>query len=101
MALEQRSHFVFCCSEWQIPNVDRRHSTNLTSMLRHPPRTIARNRASGGLPYGPCRERTYRPTVRQGIIVGKRKIWRIYRGNALPSFDLEIRITVEFLFVEA
>src|SRR5271167_4958733 len=38
VAFEQRTHFVFCSSEWQIANVDRRHSTNLTSSvstLRH------------------------------------------------------------------
>ena len=25
VALEQRAHFVFCSSEWQVANVDRRH----------------------------------------------------------------------------
>jgi hypothetical protein len=44
VVLEYRSHFVFCCGEWQIANVDRRHSTNLTdrvSSRRHPARVAA------------------------------------------------------------
>jgi hypothetical protein len=31
MALKNRAHFVFGCGEWQVANVDRRHSTNLTT----------------------------------------------------------------------
>jgi TnpA family transposase len=31
MALKNRAHFIFGCGEWQVANVDRRHSTNLTT----------------------------------------------------------------------
>jgi hypothetical protein len=34
VALENRTHFVFCCGEWQVANVDRRHSTSLTTDAR-------------------------------------------------------------------
>jgi hypothetical protein len=30
VTLEDRTHFIFGRREWQIANVDRRHSTNLT-----------------------------------------------------------------------
>jgi hypothetical protein len=30
VAFENRTHFIFSRGEWQIANVDRRHSTNLT-----------------------------------------------------------------------
>jgi hypothetical protein len=33
VAFENRAHFVFCCGEWQVANVDRRHSTNLTDRV--------------------------------------------------------------------
>jgi hypothetical protein len=33
VALEQRTHFVFCRSEWQVANIDRRHSTNLSNCV--------------------------------------------------------------------
>jgi hypothetical protein len=31
VALENRADFIFGCGEWQVANVDRRHSTNLTT----------------------------------------------------------------------
>ena len=36
VALEYRSHFVFCCGEWQVANIDRRHSTGLTDRVSTP-----------------------------------------------------------------
>jgi hypothetical protein len=47
VALEQRPNFVFCRSEWQIANVDRRHSTNLTNSVStlKPGSLAARRRA--------------------------------------------------------
>jgi hypothetical protein len=35
VAFEDRAYFVFCCGEWQVANVDRRHSTNLTDRCAH------------------------------------------------------------------
>jgi hypothetical protein len=35
VALEQRAYFIFCRSERQVANVDRRHSTNLTYRSQH------------------------------------------------------------------
>jgi hypothetical protein len=35
VAFEQRAYFVFCRSEWQVANVDRRHSTSLTYSFQH------------------------------------------------------------------
>jgi hypothetical protein len=38
VTLENCAHFVFCCGEWQVANIDRRHSTGLTdrvSTFRH------------------------------------------------------------------
>jgi hypothetical protein len=35
VALEQRAYLVFCRSERQVANVDRRHSTNLTYRSQH------------------------------------------------------------------
>jgi hypothetical protein len=48
--LEQRTHFVFGRSEWQVANVDRGHSANLTNRW----------------------EPTYASMLRLEIIVGKR-----------------------------
>jgi hypothetical protein len=35
VTLEQRADFIFCRSERQVANVDRRHSTNLTYSFQH------------------------------------------------------------------
>jgi hypothetical protein len=67
VALEQRSNFVFCRSEWQVANVDRRHSTNLTNSVS----TLRRRRAHADTP-----EPAPESMLRQGIIVGKRAVIR-------------------------
>jgi hypothetical protein len=36
VALENRTHFVFGCGEWQVANIDRRHSTGLTDRVSTP-----------------------------------------------------------------
>ena len=34
VAFEQATHFIFCSGEWQIANINRRHSTSLTDSAR-------------------------------------------------------------------
>src|ERR1700734_1802102 len=80
VAFEQRTNFVFRRGKWQVANVDRRHSTNLTNSVS----TLRRRGAhhcTGSLHP--------RKMLRQGNIVGKPIL-----------FDLEIGIAVEFLLVE-
>jgi hypothetical protein len=61
VALENRSHFVFCCGEWQVANVDRRHSTNLTDLsfnMQAPKHALQRRGPSIGRTLISIRETT-------------------------------------------
>jgi hypothetical protein len=49
VALENCADFVFGCGEWQVANVDRRHSTNLTDRSFNI-QTPARAAASSSVP---------------------------------------------------